>query len=169
MTGVALAATLFLGFESLSLLFTDDPAVLDIVQSGVWVMRIMRSKHFVSQVMRNDFILTNDELSQFVTISQPINAIAFVADGLYYGVSDFAYAAYSTVEISTPTLSHYSVIGYSCSFVILAILIYSAFQVFAGAVSSAFLLVVAPKFGLGGVWAGLTLFMSLRAIAGFWR
>lgn len=108
-TGVALAATLFLGFESLSLLFTDDPAVLDIVQSGVW----------------------------FVTISQPINAIAFVADGLYYGVSDFAYAAYSTV--------------------------------FAGAVSSAFLLVVAPKFGLGGVWAGLTLFMSLRAIAGFWR
>nr|CAB3459119.1 unnamed protein product [Digitaria exilis] len=56
-TGVALAATLFIGFGSLSLLFTDDPAVLDIAQSGVW----------------------------FVTISQPVNAIAFVADGLYYG------------------------------------------------------------------------------------
>ncbi|CAL4989941.1 unnamed protein product [Urochloa decumbens] len=108
-TGVVLAATLFIGFGSLSLLFTDDPAVLDVAQSGVW----------------------------FVTISQPVNAVAFVADGLYYGVSDFAYAAYS--------------------------------MIFAGAVSSVFLLIAAPKFGLGGIWAGLTLFMSLRAIACFWR
>jgi len=77
------------------------------------------------------------EFLQFVTVSQPVNAIAFVADGLYYGVSDFAYAAYSTF--------------------------------FAGAISSIFLLVAAPKFGLGGIWAGLTLFMSLRAIAGLWR
>ncbi|KAI5001149.1 hypothetical protein ZWY2020_011108 [Hordeum vulgare] len=107
--GLALAATLFLGFGYLTLLFTDDPSVLDIAQSGVW----------------------------FVTITQPINAIAFVFDGLYYGVSDFGYAAYSTL--------------------------------FAGVVSSAFLLVVPPSFGLGGVWAGLTLFMGLRAIAGFWR
>ncbi|TVU27509.1 hypothetical protein EJB05_30126 [Eragrostis curvula] len=108
-TGVALAASLFVGFGSLSLLFTDDPAVLDVARSGVW----------------------------FVAISQPANAIAFVADGLYYGVSDFAYAAHSTL--------------------------------FAGAISSIFLLVAAPNFGLGGIWAGLTLFMSLRAIAGFWR
>ncbi|KAL6653422.1 hypothetical protein ACP70R_009000 [Stipagrostis hirtigluma subsp. patula] len=108
-TGVTLAAALFIGFGSLSLLFTDDPAVLDVARSGIW----------------------------FVTISQPVNAIAFVADGLYYGVSDFAYAAYSTL--------------------------------FAGAISSIFLLVAAPKFGLGGIWTGLTLFMSLRAIAGFWR
>uniref|UniRef100_A0A0E0RCP0 Uncharacterized protein n=1 Tax=Oryza rufipogon TaxID=4529 RepID=A0A0E0RCP0_ORYRU len=43
-------------------------------------------------------------------------------------------------------------------------------NLFAGAVSSAVLLAVAPnKLGLGGVWAGLTLFMSLQAIAGFWR
>uniref|UniRef100_A0A0E0F1L6 Protein DETOXIFICATION n=1 Tax=Oryza meridionalis TaxID=40149 RepID=A0A0E0F1L6_9ORYZ len=108
-TGVALSTTLLLGFGYLSMLFTDDPAVLDVAQTGVW----------------------------FVTVSQPINAVAFVMDGLYYGVSDFAFAAYSTL--------------------------------FAGAISSAVLLVAAPKFGLGGVWAGLTLFMSLRAIAGFWR
>nr|XP_025877293.1 protein DETOXIFICATION 44, chloroplastic-like isoform X1 [Oryza sativa Japonica Group] len=108
-TGVALATILFLGFGYLSLLFTDDPAVLDVAQTGVW----------------------------FVTVSQPINAVAFVADGLYCGVSDFAFAAYSTL--------------------------------FAGAVSSAVLLVAAPKFGLGGIWAGLALFMSLRAIAGLWR
>jgi Na+-driven multidrug efflux pump len=42
-------------------------------------------------------------LLQFVAISQPANAIAFVADGLYYGVSDFAYAAYSTVSVPTCT------------------------------------------------------------------
>ncbi|KAM0895219.1 hypothetical protein ACQ4PT_023985 [Festuca glaucescens] len=108
-TGMALAVILYFGFGPFSLLFTDDRAVLDIVESGVW----------------------------FVAISQPINAIAFVVDGLYYGVSDFAYAAYS--------------------------------MFFAGAVSSAFLLVVAPEFGLGGIWAGLVLFMSLRAVAGLWR
>ncbi|GJN28507.1 hypothetical protein PR202_gb16640 [Eleusine coracana subsp. coracana] len=72
-TGVALAASLFAGFGPLSSLFTDDPTVLDVARSGVW----------------------------FVTISQPVNAIAFVADGLYYGVSDFAYAAYSMVSVPT--------------------------------------------------------------------
>ena len=45
------------------------------------------------------------ELLQFVTISQPINAIAFMIDGLYYGVSDFAYAAYSMVWISFSIVS----------------------------------------------------------------
>ena len=34
---------------------------------------------------------------QFVAGSQPVNALAFVIDGLYYGVSDFTYAAYSMV------------------------------------------------------------------------
>ena len=105
MTGVALAATLFLGFGSLTLLFTDDPAVLDIARSGVWVRIILRSQHFVSQVPYNMMILYSFSecyYLQFVTISQPINAIAFVFDGLYYGVSDFAYAAYSTVQFLSP-------------------------------------------------------------------
>jgi hypothetical protein len=34
---------------------------------------------------------------QFVAGSQPVNALAFVIDGFYYGVSDFEYAAYSMV------------------------------------------------------------------------
>jgi hypothetical protein len=42
-TGVVLAATLLVGFGSLSLLFTDDPAVLDVAQSGVWVLIILRN------------------------------------------------------------------------------------------------------------------------------
>ncbi|XP_042377768.1 protein DETOXIFICATION 44, chloroplastic-like isoform X1 [Zingiber officinale] len=108
-TGIALSVLLFFGFEPFSTLFTTDFAVLQIARSGVL----------------------------FVTISQPINALAFVIDGLYYGVSDFSYAAYS--------------------------------MVFIGLISSAFLLVVSPVFGLAGVWAGLVLFMSLRAIAGIWR
>nr|CAD1822048.1 unnamed protein product [Ananas comosus var. bracteatus] len=75
--GVTLAVILFFGFGTLSFIFTSDPEVLAIARSGVW----------------------------FVTISQPINAIAFVIDGLYYGVSDFAYAAYSMVWIFIPSLT----------------------------------------------------------------
>ncbi|CAD6269123.1 unnamed protein product [Miscanthus lutarioriparius] len=123
-TGLALAVALFFGFESFSVLFTNDPAVLDIAKSGVW----------------------------FVTISQPINAIAFMIGGLYYGVSDFAYAAYSMRNSGALTIFGICVARF-----------------FVGAVSSAFLLVAAPKLGLGGVWSGLVLFMSLRAAAGFWR
>lgn len=108
-TGVALAVSLFLGFGAFSSLFTTDSEVLEIVQSG----------------------------TLFVAGSQPVNAIAFVLDGLYYGVSDFGYAAYSMVLI--------------------------------GLISSIFLLVAAPIYGLAGVWAGLFLFMTLRVVAGFWR
>ncbi|KAI8015227.1 hypothetical protein LOK49_LG05G00168 [Camellia lanceoleosa] len=108
-TGVALAVTLFLGFVSLSYLFSTDLEVLQIAWSGIL----------------------------FVAGSQPINALAFVLDGLYYGVSDFGYAAYSMVLV--------------------------------GIVSSVFLLVAAPVFGLAGIWAGLFLFMTLRVAAGIWR
>ena len=46
MTGFALAAFLFVGFGSLSLLFTDDPAVLDVARSGVWVRTCLRNEKF---------------------------------------------------------------------------------------------------------------------------
>ncbi|XP_038980865.1 protein DETOXIFICATION 44, chloroplastic isoform X2 [Phoenix dactylifera] len=70
-TGIALAIILFFGFGHFSYLFTTDSAVLDVARSGVL----------------------------FVAVSQPVNALAFVIDGLYYGVSDFAYAAYSMVLV----------------------------------------------------------------------
>ncbi|RWR81284.1 Multi antimicrobial extrusion protein [Cinnamomum micranthum f. kanehirae] len=108
-TGVGLAIILFLGFGAFSRLFSTDSAVLEICWSGVL----------------------------FVAGSQPVNALAFVFDGLYYGVSDFAYAAYSMALV--------------------------------GLISSVFILVAAPVFGLGGVWVGLFLFMTLRVIAGCWR
>ncbi|CAN7007310.1 unnamed protein product [Brassica rapa subsp. trilocularis] len=68
-TGTGLAAVLFIGFEPFSSLFTTDSEVLKIALSGTW----------------------------FVAGSQPVNAIAFVLDGLYYGVSDFGFAAYAMV------------------------------------------------------------------------
>ncbi|GKD69207.1 hypothetical protein Tco_1323297 [Tanacetum coccineum] len=40
---------------------------------------------------------------KFVAASQPMNAIAFVLDGLYYGLSDFGYASYSMVVIGLVT------------------------------------------------------------------
>ncbi|OMO97639.1 Multi antimicrobial extrusion protein [Corchorus olitorius] len=68
-TGFALAVLLFLGFGAFSSLFSTDPLVLQIAWSG----------------------------TLFVAGSQPVNAIAFVIDGLYYGVSDYEYAAISMV------------------------------------------------------------------------
>ncbi|XP_058209615.1 protein DETOXIFICATION 44, chloroplastic [Rhododendron vialii] len=108
-TGVSLAVTLFLGFGALSNLFSNDSEVLGIALSGIL----------------------------FVAGSQPINALAFVLDGLYYGVSDFGYAAYSMVLV--------------------------------GMISSVFLVIAAPLYGLAGVWTGLFLFMTLRVAAGIWR
>ncbi|KAH6755834.1 MATE efflux family protein [Perilla frutescens var. hirtella] len=107
--GVALAIMLFLGFGALSSLFSTDSEVLRIARSG----------------------------TLFVAGSQPLNAIAFVLDGLYYGVSDFGFAAYSMVLVAL--------------------------------ISSAFILVAAPSYGVAGVWGGLFLFMALRVAAGALR
>ncbi|XP_011046806.1 PREDICTED: MATE efflux family protein 2, chloroplastic [Populus euphratica] len=108
-TGIALGVILSLGFGASSSLFSTDPEVLGVVWSGIW----------------------------FVAGSQPMNALAFVLDGLYYGVSDFGFAASSMVLVSL--------------------------------ISSVFVIVAAPVFGLTGVWAGLFLFMTLRVVAGVWR
>ncbi|KAK8540229.1 hypothetical protein V6N12_046517 [Hibiscus sabdariffa] len=108
-TGFSLALFLLIGFGAISSLFTTDSAVLQIAWSG----------------------------TLFVAGSQPVTAMAFVLDGLYYGVSDFEYAAVSMIVI--------------------------------GLITSAFLVVAASLFSLGGVWTGLLLFMTLRVVAGFWR
>ncbi|XP_055815450.1 protein DETOXIFICATION 45, chloroplastic isoform X2 [Solanum dulcamara] len=69
--GVFLAAALGVSFGSLSTLFTQDTEVLAVVSTGLL----------------------------FVSASQPINALAFIFDGLHYGVSDFAYAARSMMLV----------------------------------------------------------------------
>ncbi|KAJ3692868.1 hypothetical protein LUZ60_011963 [Juncus effusus] len=69
--GLALAIGLGTSFGKLAELFTKDPEVLQIVKSGVL----------------------------FVSASQPINALAFIYDGLHYGVSDFSYAAIAMMTV----------------------------------------------------------------------
>ncbi|KAL8200343.1 hypothetical protein R6Q57_011682 [Mikania cordata] len=108
-TGVSLAVILGLSFGTIATFFTNDAQVLAIVRSGVL----------------------------FVSASQPITALAYIYDGLHYGVSDFSFAA--------------------CSMMLV------------GAMSSVFLLYAPSVLGLAGVWTGLTLFMGLRAMAGYLR
>lgn len=70
-TGILLAIILGLSFPSFAKCFTNDSQVLDIVRSGLL----------------------------FVSASQPFNALAYIFDGLHYGVSDFPYAAISMMIV----------------------------------------------------------------------
>nr|QBM79469.1 MATE39 [Rehmannia glutinosa] len=70
-TGVCLALVLGISFGSLAPLFTKDAEVLGVVRTGIL----------------------------FVSASQPMNALAFIVDGLHYGVSDFRYAAFSMMAV----------------------------------------------------------------------
>ncbi|KAK1360525.1 Protein DETOXIFICATION [Heracleum sosnowskyi] len=106
---LGLALVVGLGLQYGSVVFTRDKHVLHIIAIGV----------------------------PFVAATQPINYLAFAFDGLYYGVSDFAYSAYSMVII-----------------VILSI-------------GSLFLL--AKSNGFSGIWLALTIFMSVRVLAGVLR
>ncbi|KAM7265508.1 hypothetical protein ACFE04_003191 [Oxalis oulophora] len=73
----------------------------------------------------------------FVAGTQPINALAFVFDGVNYGASDFTYAAYSMVLVA--------IIGITSLFIL------------------------SSSYGYIGIWVALTIYMSLRAVAGFDR
>uniref|UniRef100_A0A0E0GFE8 Protein DETOXIFICATION n=1 Tax=Oryza nivara TaxID=4536 RepID=A0A0E0GFE8_ORYNI len=70
-SGLALSAGLYTSFSNIARLFTSDPVVLMVVKS----------------------------CSLFVCASQPINALAFIFDGLHYGVSDFDYVAQATIAV----------------------------------------------------------------------
>ncbi|KAI3873488.1 hypothetical protein MKW98_008140 [Papaver atlanticum] len=73
--GLALTIILGASFDKIALLFTKDAEVLAIARSGIL----------------------------FVCASQPLNALAFICDGLHFGVSDFQYAAHSMMSIGVVT------------------------------------------------------------------
>ncbi|KAI3920227.1 hypothetical protein MKX01_017884 [Papaver californicum] len=73
--GLALTIILGASFDKIALLFTTDAEVLAIARSGIL----------------------------FVCASQPLNALAFICDGLHFGVSDFQYAAHSMMLIGVVT------------------------------------------------------------------
>ncbi|XP_062182325.1 protein DETOXIFICATION 45, chloroplastic-like isoform X2 [Phragmites australis] len=70
-SGLALAVGLYGSFGNIARLFTSDPEVLMVVKS----------------------------CALFVCASQPVNALAFIFDGLHYGVSDFDYVAQATIVV----------------------------------------------------------------------
>ncbi|XP_026394647.1 protein DETOXIFICATION 45, chloroplastic-like isoform X3 [Papaver somniferum] len=74
-SGLALTIILGASFGKIATLFTSDAEVLAIARSGIL----------------------------FVCASQPLNALAFVCDGLHYGVSDFKYAAQSMMLVGSVT------------------------------------------------------------------
>ncbi|KAA8528088.1 hypothetical protein F0562_035043 [Nyssa sinensis] len=107
--GLVLAVMLGVGLQFGARLFTKDVDVLNLIGVGI----------------------------PFVAATQPINALAFVFDGVNFGASDFAYSAYSMVMVA-----------------IISILL---------------LFILSSSHGFVGLWIALTIYMSLRAFAGFWR
>ncbi|TKY45602.1 MATE efflux family protein 3 [Spatholobus suberectus] len=69
--GICLTAILGASFGSLATIFTHDSEVLQVVRT----------------------------LGLFVSASQPFNSLAYIFDGLHYGVSDFQYAALSMMFV----------------------------------------------------------------------
>ncbi|KDP22091.1 hypothetical protein JCGZ_25922 [Jatropha curcas] len=107
--GLMLAIILGVGLSFGSRLFTSDVNVLRMISIGI----------------------------PFVAGTQPINALAFVFDGVNFGASDFAYSAYSMVLVAI--------------------------------ISILSLLFLSSTYKFIGIWVALTIYMSLRTSAGFWR
>ncbi|XP_075633248.1 protein DETOXIFICATION 42 [Castanea sativa] len=107
--GLILATIVGVGLHFGARLFTKDVLVLQLISRGL----------------------------PFVAATQPINALAFVFDGINFGASDFAYSAYSMIMVA--------IISILCLFLLSA------------------------GHGFIGIWVALTIYMSLRTFAGFWR
>ncbi|XP_057731554.1 protein DETOXIFICATION 42-like [Arachis stenosperma] len=107
--GVGLAFILGTGLHFGAKLFTEDVKVLHFIRMGI----------------------------PFVALTQPLNSLAFVFDGVNFGASDFAYSAFSMIVVA--------IISIVC------------------------LLIMSSAGGFIGIWIALTIYMSLRAFAGFLR
>ncbi|XP_057425319.1 protein DETOXIFICATION 42-like isoform X2 [Lotus japonicus] len=94
---------------------------------------------FASKLFTNDInVLQLISITiPYVAATQPINALAFVFDGVNYGASDFIYSAYSMIMVAL--------------------------------VSIYILYMLSSSLGMTGIWIALSIYMSLRVFAGFWR
>ncbi|KAK7392859.1 hypothetical protein VNO78_21309 [Psophocarpus tetragonolobus] len=92
-----------------SRLFTNDTNVLQLISIGI----------------------------PYVAVTQPINTLAFVFDGVNYGASDFTYSAFSMIMVAL--------------------------------VSIMSLYMLSSSLGFTGIWIALSIYMTLRILAGFWR
>lgn len=104
--GLLLSLLLGVGLHTGSRLFTEDKGVL----------------HHI-------YVAT-----PFVALTQPINALAFVFDGVNYGASDFAYAAYSLILVAIVSIACIVTLASYSGFVgiWIALSIYMCLRMFAG-------------------------------------
>ncbi|KAG5063608.1 Protein DETOXIFICATION 42 [Glycine soja] len=107
--GLVLSVLLLSLLPFASRLFTNDNNVLQLISIGI----------------------------PYVAATQPINALAFVFDGVNYGASDFTYSAYSMIMVAL--------------------------------VSILSLYTLSSSLGFTGIWIALSIYMTLRIFAGFWR
>ncbi|GKV25730.1 hypothetical protein SLEP1_g35125 [Rubroshorea leprosula] len=70
----------------------------------------------------------------FVAATQPLNALAFVFDGVNYGASDFAYSAFSMVMVAIVSIICLFILSSSHSYIgiWIALCIYMTLRIFAG-------------------------------------
>ncbi|KAK8649268.1 hypothetical protein V6N13_129998 [Hibiscus sabdariffa] len=91
---------------------------------------------FASNLFTKDFdVLRLMNISfPFITVTQPINALAFVVDGVNYGASDFAYSAYSMVMVAVMSISCLFILSSSHGYVgiWIALTIFMCLRVFSG-------------------------------------
>ncbi|KAI6696748.1 hypothetical protein NL676_016867 [Syzygium grande] len=104
--GLVLSVVLVAVLQFASGLFTEDAGVLHLISVGI----------------------------PFVAVTQPINALAFVFDGINYGASDFAYAAYSMVLVSVVSIVCLCSLSSAHGFIgiWIALTIYMTLRTFAG-------------------------------------
>uniref|UniRef100_A0A7N0THP1 Protein DETOXIFICATION n=2 Tax=Kalanchoe fedtschenkoi TaxID=63787 RepID=A0A7N0THP1_KALFE len=104
--GFVLSAILGVGFKYGAKLFTQDVAVLKLIGAGI----------------------------PFVAATQPINALAFVFDGVNFGASDFSYSAYSMILVAFVSIFCILILSSTHGFIGIwvALTIYMALRTFAG-------------------------------------
>lgn len=104
--GLFLSIIITFVLEPSSRLFTKDADVLHLIRVGI----------------------------PFVALTQPINALAFVFDGVNYGASDFAYSAYSMVLVAIISIWSLFILSSSYGFVGIwfALSLYMSLRTFVG-------------------------------------
>ncbi|XWS43160.1 hypothetical protein CRYUN_Cryun16bG0079100 [Craigia yunnanensis] len=104
--GLLLSFILVVGVQFACRLFTNDMDVLQLISLSI----------------------------PFIAVTQPINALAFVFDGVNYGASDFAYSAYSMVLVAVISIFCLFLLSSSHGYVgiWIALSIFMSLRVFAG-------------------------------------
>ncbi|XP_052187857.1 protein DETOXIFICATION 42 [Diospyros lotus] len=104
--GMVLALILGVGLQFGARLFTKDINVVHLIHTSI----------------------------PFVAATQPINALAFVFDGVNFGASDFAYSAYSMVLVAVASIFLLFILSSSHGFIGIwvALTIYMSLRVFVG-------------------------------------